>query len=96
MENINHLIIYFTPHFPTYVHTYTRVLTVSIIAGKRIFYYLKTRNIEGETGQVAFDDNGDRIYAEYDVINTRDNLKKRAVGSFFYDPVSIIKKFSEK
>lgn len=58
-------------------------------SGKRIFHYLKTRNIRGETGQVAFDDNGDRIYAEYDVINIRDHQKKKTVGSFYYDAVSI-------
>lgn len=56
--------------------------------GKRIFHYLKTRNIRGETGQVAFDDNGDRMYAEYDVINIRDHQKRKSVGSFHYDPVS--------
>lgn len=58
------------------------------IAGKRVFHYLKTRNIRGETGQVAFDDNGDRIYAEYDVVNIREHQKKVSVGSFHYDAVS--------
>lgn len=57
-------------------------------AGKRIFHYLKTRNINGETGQVAFDDNGDRIYAEYEVINIRDHQDKKTVGNFYYDSVS--------
>lgn len=57
-------------------------------SGKRIFNYLKTRNIRGDTGQVAFDDNGDRIYAEYDVINIRGKQKKQIVGSFYYDAVS--------
>ena len=56
-------------------------------SGKKIFHYLKTRNIRGETGQVAFDDNGDRIYAEYDVINMRINQGKHIVGSFYYDAV---------
>lgn len=59
-------------------------------SGKRIFHYLKTRNIRGETGQVAFDDNGDRIYAEYEVINARDDQKKKVVGSFYYDQVGMI------
>lgn len=59
------------------------------ISGKRIFYYLKTRNIQGETGQVAFDDNGDRIYAEYSVVNIRGNQKKFTVGSFLYENVSL-------
>lgn len=58
------------------------------ILGRRIFQYLKTRNIRGETGQVAFDNNGDRIYAEYDVINIRDHQRRKIVGGFHYDLVS--------
>lgn len=59
-------------------------------AGRKIFQYLKTRKIRGETGQVAFDDNGDRIYAEYDVINIREKQHKKIVGKYFYDNVSAI------
>ncbi|XP_014091080.1 glutamate [NMDA] receptor subunit 1 [Bactrocera oleae] len=55
-------------------------------SGKRLFQYLKTRNITGDTGQVAFDDNGDRIYAGYDVINIHEKQKKHVVGKFYYDP----------
>ncbi|XP_058984553.1 glutamate [NMDA] receptor subunit 1 [Musca domestica] len=55
-------------------------------SGKRLFHYLKTRNITGETGQVAFDDNGDRIYAGYHVINMRPKQKRQIVGEFYYDP----------
>ncbi|XP_038122259.1 glutamate [NMDA] receptor subunit 1 isoform X3 [Culex quinquefasciatus] len=59
-------------------------------SGRKMFNYLKTRNIRGLTGQVAFDSNGDRIYAEYDVINVQQpasSLVKKniKVGSFFYD-----------
>lgn len=54
-------------------------------SGKRLFQYLKTRNITGETGQVAFDDNGDRIYAAYDVINIGEHQENNVVGSFYYD-----------
>lgn len=59
-------------------------------------------NITGETGQVAFDDNGDRIYAAYEVINigrTKDKNSKntssnrRKVGSFYYVPVSFVSHF---
>ncbi|XP_052873553.1 glutamate [NMDA] receptor subunit 1-like, partial [Anopheles cruzii] len=56
-------------------------------SGKRLFGYLKTRNI-GQTGQVAFDDNGDRVYAEYDVINVHENHSFVKVGSFHYDSLS--------
>lgn len=67
-------------------------------AGKRLFHYLKTRNITGETGQVAFDDNGDRIYAGYDVINIRAKQKKLPVGKFYYDSVTttVLKKSKNK
>lgn len=56
--------------------------------GRRIFHYVKTRNIRGETGQVAFDDNGDRMFAEYEVINVRDHQRKKIVGKLLYDAVS--------
>lgn len=58
--------------------------------GRRIFHYIKTRNIRGETGQVAFDDNGDRMFAEYEVINVRDHQHKKIVGKLLYDTVCCI------
>lgn len=36
----------------------------------------------------AFDDSGDRINAEYDVINIVKKGGTKVVGSFFYDNVS--------
>lgn len=56
-------------------------------SGKMIFQYLKTRNIRGETGQVAFDDNGDRINAEYEVVNALEEGQSKVVGRYFYDEV---------
>jgi hypothetical protein len=35
----------------------------------------------------AFDDSGDRINAEYDVINIGKKGAMKVVGSFFYDTV---------
>lgn len=61
---------------------------VGIFLGRRIFHYVKTRNIRGETGQVAFDDNGDRMFAEYEVINVRERQRKKMVGKLLYDEVS--------
>lgn len=58
--------------------------------GRRIFHYIKTRNIRGETGQVAFDDNGDRMFAEYEVINVRDHQRKKIVGKLLYDMVCVV------
>lgn len=57
-------------------------------SGKRMFHYLISQNIRGETGQVAFDASGDRMFAEYAVINTRENQRKKVVGKYFYDMVS--------
>ncbi|KAL7018717.1 hypothetical protein ACKWTF_010879 [Chironomus riparius] len=53
--------------------------------GKKLFHYLKSRNIKGRTGRVAFDDSGDRIYAEYDVINIGKKNGLKVVGKFFFD-----------
>jgi CRISPR/Cas system CMR-associated protein Cmr3 (group 5 of RAMP superfamily) len=36
----------------------------------------------------AFDDSGDRINAEYDVINIGKKKEMKIVGSFFYENVS--------
>ena len=36
----------------------------------------------------AFDDSGDRIYAEYDVMNIGKKGVTKVVGSFFFDTVS--------
>lgn len=36
---------------------------------------------------MAFDDNGDRMFAEYEVINVRDHQRKKIVGKLFYDAV---------
>ena len=43
---------------------------------------------DGATGKVAFDDNGDRIYAEYDIINIQENGERISVGQYFYPAVS--------
>lgn len=43
----------------------------------------------------AFDDSGDRIYAEYDVINIGKKGVTKVVGSFFFDTVSFLS-FSSK
>lgn len=36
---------------------------------------------------MAFDDNGDRMFAEYEVINVRDHQRKKIVGKLLYDMV---------
>ncbi|XP_048260195.1 glutamate [NMDA] receptor subunit 1 isoform X1 [Bombus terrestris] len=53
--------------------------------GKSLFeFILKEVLSDGKTGKVAFDDNGDRIYAEYDIINIQENGKRVSVGQYFY------------
>ncbi|XP_058820957.1 glutamate [NMDA] receptor subunit 1 isoform X2 [Topomyia yanbarensis] len=59
-------------------------------SGRKMFNYLKTRNIRGATGQVAFDNNGDRMFAEYDVVNVQHPSssmvnKNIVVGNLLYD-----------
>lgn len=38
--------------------------------------------------KVAFDDNGDRINAEYDIVNVQGPSNQSSVGTYTYDPVS--------
>ncbi|XP_012278038.1 glutamate [NMDA] receptor subunit 1 [Orussus abietinus] len=52
--------------------------------GKILFDYIRRQVLEtGATGRVAFDDNGDRIFAEYDVVNIKDR-EPVSVGQYFY------------
>jgi len=37
---------------------------------------------------VAFDNNGDRIYAEYDIVNVKEVTNKDAIGKYYFDNVS--------
>ncbi|KZC11904.1 PREDICTED: glutamate [NMDA] receptor subunit 1 [Dufourea novaeangliae] len=53
--------------------------------GKRLFQYIRKEVLtDGKTGRVAFDDNGDRIFAEYDIINIKENGERVSVGQYFY------------
>ncbi|XP_034949812.1 glutamate [NMDA] receptor subunit 1 [Chelonus insularis] len=53
--------------------------------GKELFGFIKKQVlVKGATGRVAFDDNGDRIFAEYDIINIREDGKKVSVGQYVY------------
>lgn len=40
------------------------------------------------TGKVAFDDNGDRINAEYNIVNIQEQAKQVSVGQYLYSNVS--------
>ncbi|XP_021935568.1 glutamate [NMDA] receptor subunit 1 isoform X2 [Zootermopsis nevadensis] len=52
--------------------------------GKALFEFIRKQTLEnGSTGNVAFDDNGDRINAEYDIINVQ-NQTQISVGQHHY------------
>ncbi|KAH0954642.1 hypothetical protein HN011_004176 [Eciton burchellii] len=57
--------------------------------GKSLFQYIRKQVLlHGLTGRVAFDDNGDRIFAEYDIVNIQyadpNNKTQVSVGQYFY------------
>ncbi|CAH1390907.1 unnamed protein product [Nezara viridula] len=56
--------------------------------GKTLFEYIRNQVlIKGATGmKVAFDDNGDRINAEYDIVNVQGPSNHTSVGTYTYDP----------
>ena len=55
-----------------------------------IFSYIKRQVLtSGRTGRVAFDDNGDRLFSEYDIVNVQNRGPPVDVGKFFYSKVSI-------
>lgn len=55
--------------------------------GKDLFNFIKKQVlINGETGKVAFDDQGDRINAEYNIANIQGG-KQKIVGQYFFNRV---------
>lgn len=53
------------------------------------FRYIKKQVYkDGHTGKVAFDNNGDRIYAEYDIVNVKEVANKDAIGKYYFDNVN--------
>ena len=63
--------------------------------GKKFFEYIRKQILpDGLTGRVAFDGMGDRIYAEYEVINLqndpRNNFAREVnVGNYKYSKVRV-------
>ena len=59
--------------------------------GRKLFKYIREQVLEkGATGRVAFDDNGDRIFAEYNITNIKERGKNETVGQYIYSAVSNI------
>lgn len=56
--------------------------------GRKLFKYIREQVLDkGATGRVAFDDNGDRIFAEYNVVNIKERGEKGTVGQYIYSAV---------
>jgi hypothetical protein len=56
--------------------------------GRDLFDFIKKQVLmNGETGKVAFDDQGDRISAEYNIVNIQRKRKQVTVGKFFFNRV---------
>ncbi|XP_057662984.1 glutamate [NMDA] receptor subunit 1 [Diorhabda carinulata] len=54
--------------------------------GRDLFNFIRKQVLlNGETGKVAFDDQGDRINAEYNVVNIQRKKKKVVVGKYFFN-----------
>lgn len=52
-------------------------------SGPKLFNYFKKQTLLGKTGRVAFDDRGDRVDADYDIINTI-NGHEYVVGNYSF------------
>lgn len=62
-----------------------------------MFRYIKKQEfLNGETGKVAFDESGDRMNAEYHVMNVHPGGKVARVGQYFYSSVSSRCKYCSK
>ena len=56
--------------------------------GKQLFEYIQKQTLaDGTTGRVGFDEMGDRIYAEYQIVNMQ-RKRKVTVGYYNYSNVS--------
>lgn len=66
--------------------------------GKDLFNFIRKQTLlYGETGKVAFDDQGDRINAEYNIMNIQRKKKvKVIVGKYFFNRVTTLFNFIYK
>uniref|UniRef100_A0A1B1FKH6 Glutamate [NMDA] receptor subunit 1 n=1 Tax=Phyllotreta striolata TaxID=444603 RepID=A0A1B1FKH6_PHYSR len=54
--------------------------------GRDLFNFIRKQVLlNGETGKVAFDDQGDRINSEYNIVNIQRKKKKVVVGKYFFN-----------
>ncbi|XP_044593390.1 glutamate [NMDA] receptor subunit 1 isoform X1 [Cotesia glomerata] len=53
--------------------------------GKDLFGFIRKQVLEkGATGRVAFDDNGDRIYSEYNIVNIQEEGVRNSIGQYYF------------
>lgn len=86
--DLKYMLVHVTYHFTIVIFQYN--LHISLVY-KIIFIFdrfIKKQTVNGSTGNVAFDDNGDRINAEYDIINVQ-NQTQISVGQYHYSNVRI-------
>ena len=58
--------------------------------GKQLFEYIQKQTLaDGTTGRVGFDEMGDRIYAEYQIVNMQ-RKRKVTVGYYNYSNVRFL------
>ena len=51
-------------------------------------YIKKQVLLDGKTGKLAFDNNGDRLFSEYEIININHEEEPVRVGQYFYSKVN--------
>nr|CAG4639777.1 EOG090X00ST [Daphnia pulex] len=63
--------------------------------GRIYFEYIKKQVLlNGLTGKIAFDDNGDRLFSEYDIVNVDHPNGRTKVGQYFYSKYQSVLKLS--
>nr|CAG4644557.1 EOG090X00ST [Leptodora kindtii] len=63
--------------------------------GKMYFEYIKKQVlVNGLTGKIAFDDNGDRLFSEYEIVNIQDRGEQVNVGQYFFSKYQNILKLN--
>lgn len=52
--------------------------------GPTFFKHLLNQTFNGRSGQISFDESGDRLYSEYEILNTV-NRDEHSVGKYMFD-----------
>ena len=52
--------------------------------GQLLYQFLKKQNFNGRSGQITFDDSGDRLFSEYEILNIFNNTEQ-SVGKYSFN-----------